>query len=57
MKITSSEFEIKELEETYLDCNKTVTKLRRRRVGFYSELYSLVSKICQKQNDELLVTI
>lgn len=35
MKNATSEFFIKELEETYLDINRTVTMLRGRKVGFH----------------------
>lgn len=53
MKNASSEFLIKEIEEAYLDCNRTVTMLRRKKLGFHSDLNDLVYQICQKHIDEI----
>lgn len=43
---------IKEHEQAYLDCNKTVTMLRRKKLGFHSSLYDLVYCIYEKHHDE-----
>lgn len=45
-------FLIKQLEESYLDMNKTITLLRRKQVGFHADLDDMVRKICQLHQDE-----
>lgn len=52
MKKGTSTFLIQELEDTYLDLNKTISLLQNRKLGFHSDMDFMVRRICQDHQVE-----